>query len=542
MTSIVRSSTRLLVAILFAALLTACGDSSTHEPRPSVLMRGLNAEPESLDPQLVRSVEAMTVLRDIGEGLLSYDASGALRSGVASRWEVSGDGLVYKFHLRPEARWSNGNFVTAQDFVVAFKRLVDPKTMAFYGDLLSSIEAAPAILSGALPPDRLGVEAQDDRTLEIRLHVRTPYFLQLLAHPVAFPIHHGRFEEHGNSYASSHDRVFNGAYRLDDWSIGAEINLSRNEQYWDNAQTSIDAVRYLIIVDPMSELQHYRAGGLHITATVPATVFATLVEERPDELRVSQALAVYYYGFNLSKPPFANNPKLRQALSMAIDREVLTETIIGRGERPAYGWVPPGVKEYTAQRFGYETLDKVQREFHARRLYREAGYGPDNPLEFELRYNSSTFEEMVALAIQSMWRDVLGAEVKLIAEDFRALLSNIEAGELTQLFRLSWGGDYNDANAFLKLMETDNQSNMTGYENADFDRLMTLAMEEADPIVRRRYLEKAEEVVLRDHPVIPIYFYINKHLVRPDVSGWNDNVLDIHLSRYLRLGQEGVPQ
>jgi oligopeptide transport system substrate-binding protein len=518
--------------VLLALFVSACG---RQDAPGAVLNRGVGPEPESLDPHRSRTAQAHTVQRDLFEGLLGYSPDGELVAAAAERWEVSDDGLNYRFWLRPEARWSNGDPLTAQDFVASFRRLVDPEAAAFYAESLVAIENAADIVRGAADPATLGVTADGDRQLSVTLTHPVPYFLSLLALPSAYPVHAGSLAEHGDTFARAGKLLSNGAYRLEGWDLGAVIELGRNEYYWNDADTAIDRVRYHVTVEPSAELYRYRAGELDVTSTVPAEAYAQLHDERPDELRVAPFLNTYYYGLNLGRPPFADNPALRQALSMAVDREVLTAKVTGRGETPAYSWVPPGTYGYEQQRLPYAELSRDERHAAARRLYREAGYGPDRHVEVEVRYNTSETHERIALAIQSMWRKVLGFEATLINEEFRVLVANMRAMEITQVFRSSWLGDYNDAYSFLHLFESDNPSNMFAYRSEEYDALLERAAEQTDPERRQRYLEEAERVLLNDHAVIPLYFHVSKHLVSPRVDGWQDNVLDFHYSQHLSL-------
>ncbi len=524
-----------LTALAWGALLSACSEPAQEEAPQPVLHRALNPEPESLDPHKARSVQAGDVLRDIGEGLLTYSASGELVPGTASDWTVSEDGLVYTFTIRDEARWSNGEPVTAEHFAFSLRRLVDPATAAFYAQMVGDIVNAGQIIAGEMAPAELGVEVVDEHTLVIRLERPTPYLLSLLTYPVTFPVHPDLVATHGADFAQAGNLLSNGAYKLDAWEPGSVIKLSRNEHYWNNAGTAIDEVQHHVMVQEMTELNRFRAGELHVTSNVPPDTFEQVREDLADELRIAPYLGVYYYGFNLTKPPFKDNPALREALSLAIDRDVLVNSITRRGEAAAYSWVPPGVDNYEPRRFVYADQSQEERNAHARLLLREAGYGPDNPLQIELRYNTSDTQRKIALAVQSMWRDVLGVETTLVNEEFQVLLANMREREITQVFRSSWIGDYNDAHTFLSIMESDNPSNMPGYQNETYDDLMQQAAEQVDPKKRRFYLEEAERVLLADHPVIPLYFYVSKHLVSPEVVGWEDNVLDYHYSQHLSL-------
>ena len=504
-----------LIVLLFVA---ACGGSGDTEEYGAVLKRGLNTEPESLDIHKAHSAQASEVLRDIGEGLVGYSPSGELVPGAATHWEVSEDGLTYTFYLREDAKWSNGDPVVAQHFVAGMERLADPSTAAFYAQFLSDISELGAL---------------DEHTLVIVLSRPTPYLLSLLTHPATFPIHPPSLAEHGDGFARAGRLVSNGAYRLVEWSTGSLITLERNEHYWNNAETAIDTVQYFIIVQSTAELARYRAGELHTTGVVPTESFEQVREELGDQLRVARNLGLYYYGYNLTKPPFKDSPELRQALSMAIDREQLVEKVTRRGEEPAYSWVPPGIENYEPPQLSYAALTQDDRNQIAQRLYEEAGYSEDNPLQIELRYNTSDAQQRVALAIQAMWREVLGVEATLVNEEFQVLLANMREREITQVFRASWLADYNDAHAFLSLLQTGNAANYPAYASEEYDSLLHRAGDEVDLERRRLYLEEAERVMLADHPAIPIYFYVSKHLVHPSIEGWQDNVLDYHYSQHL---------
>jgi ABC-type oligopeptide transport system substrate-binding subunit len=508
-----------LLGVLILMLLAACGGQSNSD-NSSVLNRAIATDPETLDAHKARSLQSADVLREIGEGLVTYTASAELTPGVAESWAVSDDGLTYTFKLRDNAKWSNGDRVTAQHFVFSVERLRDPRTAAFYAAFLSDVTS---------------IEADGEQTLVITLAQPTPYLLSLLTHPATFPMHPGSLEEHGERFARPGNLLSNGAYVLTDWVPGSVVTLQRNVHYWDNANTAIDEVRHHVLIDDSTQLARYRAGEIDITSSVPTENFAELRQEHGDNLRIAPYQNIYYYGFNLTKAPFKDNPDLRQALSMTIDRELLVEKVIGRGETAAYSWVPPGVNNYQPTLLSYAPLTQAERNKVARGLYAAAGYGSENPLRIEIRYNTNDTHRAIAIAVQAMWREALGVEATLVNEEFQVLLANVQAREITQVFRGSWVGDYNDAHTFLSIMQTDNAANVPGYSNAEYDDLMQRAARQVDLEARRLYLEEAERVMLAEHPAIPIYFYVSKHLVAPRVAGWGDNVLDYHYSQHLSL-------
>ena len=521
--------------LVFVLAIAGCGGAG-DQGEFSILHRGTGEEPESLDVHKSNSTEAGHVQRDIGEGLVSYSPGGELVPAVATAWALSDDGTEYTFTLRPDARWSNGDPVTAEDFVYSYRRLVNPATAALYTQSIQSVDNAMEILAGDAPVDSLGVEAADPQTLVIRLRQPTPYFLNLLAHASMLPVHAGAIEQHGDRYARPGNLVSNGAYRLLNWEVGSYIELERNEHYWDNANTDIDRVRHYVTPEPMVELNRYLAGELHVTRTIPPQMFEELQRTRPDQVRVSPALGVYYYGFNLSRPKYADNPKLRQALSMAIDRERIVQ-LLGRGEQAAYSWVPPGTSGFDPQTYSWADMLVDERHREAQQLFEEAGYGADNLPDIEIRYNTHETHGEIASAVQSMWKEVLGVEARLVNEDFQVLVSNIQQKN-TDVFRLNWNGDYNDPNTFLEVFETGNSSNFVGYDDPEYNDLMRAAAAQTNRDRRKTYLEEAERQMLRNYPVMPIYFYINRSMVSPAVEGWGDNVLNYHYSRHLSLTEQ----
>lgn len=529
-------SARALVALLAAAALFA-GCARQDAPGSAgtkILARGNGPEPDSLDPQKARTVEAQVVLRDLYECLTSLAKDASVAPGVASSWTVSEDGRTYTFTLRPEARWSNGDRVVAEDFVFALRRLVDPATASQYAQLIDIVENAPEIVAGRKPPDTLGVSAPDESTVVIRLRSPAPYLPGLLSFPSTCPVHRPTLAREGDRFTKPGIAVSNGAFVLTEWVQGSHINAARNRRYWNDAATRLDGVRFEHIADENAEFLRYRAGELHTTAVVPRGQFDLVKEQYGNELHVSPQLSTNYYGFNLEAAPFRDQPGLRRALSLVIDREKLASAVLRVGELPAYGWVPPGTFGYTPQAFDYSGRPMAERIEEARRLYAEAGYSKAKPLRFELRYNNGEVHSRLAVAVASMWKDALGAEVQLTGQEFRSLMADVDAGG-AQMFRMSWSGDYNDAYTFLQYLKGDFGINLPRYRNAAYDALLERAAVTVDPSARRALLEEAERLMLADTPLLPLYFYVNKHLVSPKVEGWYDNVMNQVYSKDLAL-------
>ncbi len=509
------------------------GATGTERAAQQVLHLGNGADPQTLDPHRVQGVPGSNILRDLFEGLVGEAPDGSLVPGAARSWTVSEDGRVYTFRIRENGRWSNGDPVTAKDFEFGLRRSVDPATLSLYSSILFPIENAEAVANGELPPDALGVEAVDDHTLVIRLRAPTPYLPGLLTHSSTYPVHRPSLEQYGAGFARAGRLVGNGPYRLVEWAVQSHIRLQRNEYYRDNDRIEIDEVWYYPTENQDVELKRYRAGELDITENIPYQQLGWIRENLGQQLKIAPYLGSYYYGFNLTRPPFKGNPKLRTALAMAIDRDIITEKVTGAGEIPAYGWVPP-VAGYEGQQPDWASWTQAQRNERARQLYSQAGYSKANPLTVELLYNTQENHKRIAVAIAAMWKQTLGVRTKLLNQEWKVFLST-RANKDTQIFRAGWIGDYNDAYSFAQLMHSTNEQNDSGYRSAEYDALLDRAAMEADPVRRAELMQQAEQVLLRDLPIIPIYFYVSKHLVKPWVGGFVLNVMDHHQSKHLYI-------
>ena len=528
--------------VLVAVLLPACSSSERPPaagvagpgPASSRLVRGNGPEPDSLDPQRARTVESANVLRDLYEGLTTIGRDGSPAPGAATDWRLSEDGLRWTFRLRPGLRWSNGDPLVAADFVAALRRLVDPATRSQYAQVVDAIRNAKAVIAGSMPPTALGVAAPDPATVVIELSSPTPYLPGLMAHWSTLPIHGPSLARHGSEFVKPGNHVTNGAFRLAAWVQGSHIDLERNPQYWNDAANRIDAVRWVSQSDENAEYRRYRSGELHVTYTVPRGQFDQVRRDHGAELKLGPQLGTYFIGFNLDREPFRSQPGLRRALSLVIDRERITGSITRVGELPAHGWVPPGTFNYTSQSFDYAARPMAARIAEAKQLYAAAGYSATKPLRFELRYNTGEMHNRIAVAAAAMWKQALGVESTLVAVEFKVLQQEIDARGV-DLYRLSWIGDYNDAYTFLQYFKSDFGINTAHFADADYDALLVEAAQEVDAPQRRALLERAERLLLERHPLIPIYFYVNKHLVSPRVTGWYDNVMNVVYTRDLAL-------
>ncbi len=498
----------------------------------TTIRRGNGGEPGSLDPALAEDIHAFNILTDLYEGLITVAADGRLIPGVAESWQISDDGLVYTFVLRDNARWSNGKPVLANDFVAAFRRVANPGTGSVYGFLLESIRNFSGVQSGSLSVDQIAVAALDSRLLEVRLSRPTPWFLAALSMPVAFPV----FVANSGTAVSTTPESFvgNGAYQLDGLVPGGAIDVRRSPSYWDVESVAVERIVYLPLVDPVAELDMYRAGELDITQTIPPTYIQMLKTDLPDHVRVAPSLALYYLAFDLTEPPL-DDRLLRQSLNMAIDREQLV-SIIGRGEQAAFGIVPPGVANHDGARFAWRELPAAKRREQAQELYSLAGYSDEMPLAIQLTYDAGDIHEKVALTVSAMWRDVLGADVTIRKMEWQYFLATRENRAEWQVMRFAWFGDYDDASTFTNIFRSNDPQNLAAYANVNYDRLLADASTEQNVQRRSVMLKEAEATLLGDYPIVPLYFFVSKHMVIPDIAGFESNALDRHPSRFLSRG------
>jgi oligopeptide transport system substrate-binding protein len=517
---------------LSLALLTACGHGGdkSSATAPQFLRRGLSGEPASLDPAAASDTFSTQVVQDLYEGLTTESSTGSAIPGVASSWTVDPKGVQYTFYLRPDARWSNGRPVRAQDFVAAWRRVVDPKQGAPVADDLRLISGATAILAGKAPPETLGVVAQTDRVLIVNLDRPAAYLPDILAHPAAFPI----YSDIAASVHGPAGWISNGPYVLTKWQPGTAIELSINPSYWDRANVHIDAIEYQFASDVGSQYARYRAGQLDLTDSVPSNELRTLRAERSNELVIAPFLATAYYGLNFANKALGSRVTLRKALAMAIDREQLVETL-GFGQLGAYGFVPPGTWNYDTQSWPWMRLSNADRVAEAKRLYAQAGFSQASPFRLRLLYNSNVGIKRTAILIAAMWKETLGVDTELTEEEFRVFLQSRHDKTRWDVARLGWNADFNDASSFLDVLRAHSPNNDMSYANPAFDTLLDQAASTVDMQKRRENLEAAERLMLEDYPIIPLYYFVSKRLVKPYVLGVKPSPLDRVLSKGLNI-------
>lgn len=500
----------------------------------NVLHRGNGTEPETLDIHKSSGVPEANIQRDLFEGLVAEAADGSTIPGVAEQWKLSEDKVTWTFTLRQDAKWSDGSPVTANDFVYAWRRAVNPQTASDYAFILWAIKNAEAISKGEIKDvTQLGVKAINEHVLEVTLQQPTPYFIDLLTHHMAYPLHAESIEKYGSKWTRAGNMVSNGAYSLTEWMPQSHLKLSKNAEYHDAENTQLETVIYYPTEDQSTELKRFRAGELDITADIPTDQVSWVEENLQEAFHNSPYIGTYYYALNLDKPPFKDKPELRKALALALDRDILTQKITKAGEIPAWSWVPEGVNGYQQQLLAEKSLEKKARETFAQKLYTEAGFSKENPLEIELLYNTSDNHKKIAVAVSAMWKKVLGVKTTLRNEEWKVYLDSRNRRDF-QVIRAGWIGDYNDAYTFLSLFKSDvGTMNPSLYVNAKYDDLIKQAEKEVDSNKRMNLMQQAEQQLMLDMPIIPVYHYTTQHLVNPAIKGWKDNVMDVHPSRFL---------
>lgn len=499
------------------------------------LNRGNSADPETLDPHKTSTVYEANILRDLYEGLVIHDASAKVIGGVATSWSASADGTVWTFKLRPDAKWSNGDAVTAADFVYSLQRIMTPATGAKYANILYPIKNAEKVNKGELKPEDLGVKAIDSLTLEITLESATPYFLELLTHQTGLPVHKASIEKFGADFVKPDNKVSNGPFKLAENVPSSHIKLVKNAAHYDAAKVKLDGVTYYPTEDRSAALRRFQAGELHLNDDVPTEQIKFIRETLKDQFRVAPYLGTYYFPINTKKAPF-NDVRVRNALSMVIDREFLAEEIWGGTMVAAYSFVPPGMEGYEPAYFSWKDKSPAEREEMAAKLLKDAGYGPGGkPIKLEIRYNTSENHKKTSIAIADMWKP-FNVEVSLLNTDTKTHYAHLRDKGDFDIARAGWIGDYGDPQNFLFLMESDNSGfNYANWSNAEFDKLMDMAAAENDLAKRAALLQKAEAINNAEEPNLSLLYYASKNLVSPKVDGWVSNLKDVHPSRYLSL-------
>ncbi|MFA0655999.1 ABC transporter substrate-binding protein [Vibrio sp. 10N.222.49.C12] len=493
--------------------------AGTELAKVQELVRGNGTEVATLDPHKSQGVPESHVIRDLLEGLVNQDGDGNTIPGVAESWETT-DNKTFTFHLRKDAKWSNGDPVTANDFVYSFQRAVDPATAspyAWYMEYTKMVNAKD-IVAGKKDKSELGVKALDDYTLEVTLDTAVPYFVMMMGHTTVKPVHKATVEKFGDQWTKPENFVGNGAFVPNQWVVNERLELVRNENYWDNEHTVLNTVTFLPIENQVAEMNRFLSGELDFTYEVPNEHFRRLQKEYPEDVNIKGNLCTYYYQFNAQKAPF-DDVRVRKAISYAMDRDIVTKAILGQGQKPAYFLTPEITAGFDPVTPEYGQLSQKERIAEAKRLLEEAGYTKSNPLEFNLLYNTSENHKKLAVAIASMWKKELGINAKLENQEWKSYLDSKDTGNF-DVARAGWCGDYNEASSFLTLMVSQNTTAGQHYKSADYDKIIDKALSSTSEEERTKLYIEAEKLLAKDMPIAPVYQYVTTRLVSPQLGGY----------------------
>ncbi|MCE2891979.1 MAG: ABC transporter substrate-binding protein [Hyphomonadaceae bacterium] len=530
-----RSLAAATTALVLSLGLVSCGGGGSDADTARTLHIGNGAEPLSLDPHQASGTWENRIIGDMLQGLTTDDPQGRPIPGMATEWSTSPDGLVWTFKLR-DAKWSDGQPVTAEDFVFAWRRIMTTTPPAKYASILYVIKNAEKIYDGRIKDvTQLGVRAIDAKTLEVTLEHPAPYLPGLLTHYTSFPIPKHVVEKVGKDWIKAENFVGNGPYKLQQWKPNDFVHVVRNANYYDNANVCLDQVFYYPTADDNAAERKVRTGDLDINTNFSGSRLEEINKNLPGYARIHGYTGLTYYIFNLRKAPF-NDARVRAAISMTADREFVTKEILKAGQQPAYSLVPPGIADYQtgAMTTDFKGQSMEERLARAKKLLEEAGYGPNKPLKFTFSFRNSGDHPRVAPVVQQNWAkiapwvqvEILGAETQINYEKLRT--GDFELGDA------GWISDFNDAKNFVYLFQTStDQLNYGKYSNPEFDKLMEAADVEKDTVKRANMMKQAEAIVLKENGFMPMWFLTNRNLVSPRVTGWVDNAVDIHRARYL---------
>ena len=519
-----------------AALAAGCSPEQARPPCPEgklCLHAGNTSEPNTLDPHKASGTWENNIISDMLIGLTTDDAAGNPIPGMAERWETSADGLTWTFHLR-EAVWSDGVPVTAEDFVYAVRRIMNPETAAEYASLLYVIAGTQAVAEGKAAPETIGVRALGPRTLEIKLKNPAPYLPELATHYTMYPVPSHIVKQHGDAWVQPGRYLSNGPYVLTENRLGDYVKLVKNPRFYDAANVCLDEVYYYPTRDPIAAERRIKRGELQYNSDIQSNRIAFLrkPDQIPDYVHTHTYLGVAYLAFNQNVPAFKDR-RVRRALAMAIDREFITDKLLRAGQEPAYAYVPPGVAGYPAGvEVDWADWPLERRQAEARRLLAEAGYGPDRPLTVEIKHRNSPDPMLWMPAVQADWQAV-GVKAELMQNETQIAYAAYRSRDF-QVADAAWIADYNDAMSFLYLHESSTGAQNYGdYKNPAYDALIAQANNEADAGRRAEIMRRAETVMLADAPIAPIYFYVAKTLVSPELTGFVPNIVDKHRKRFM---------
>lgn len=518
----------LSISIISLTFFSACSKKEDTSGL-KILRFGNGTEPSGLDPHVVTGVPEHHILLALFEGLSSPNPKTlAPEPGMAESWTVSDDLKTYTFNMRKDAKWSNGDPVTAHDFEYSWKRILTPTLASEYAYMLHIVKNAEKYNKGELKDwTKVGAKATDASTFVVNLEAPTPYFLSLLHHYSTWPVHKATIEKHGawdnrnNPWTRPGNIVSNGPFTLKRWEINKILVVAKNPNHWQAKNVHLDEVHFSPIDNEQTEERNFRAGKLHVTSSVPIHKIGVYKEKNPDLIHIDPYLGTYYYRVNVTKKPLSDK-RIRKALALALDRNTIVEKVSKGGQLPAFAYTPPNTAGYTSKTQLQESITE------AKKLLAEAGYPDGKGLPaIEILYNTNEGHKKIAVAIQEMWKTRLGVDITLNNQEWKVYL-NSQKSLNYQVSRAGWIGDYNDPNSFLDMFLTDGGNNQTGWSNKEYDMWVKKASTESNLAKRLEYFQNAEKILMTEGPVIPIYTYTRIYLKSPKLTGWYPNILSTH--------------
>ena len=525
----------LFAVLALSALIGGCQAKVTRPACPAgqiCLEYGNNSEALTLDPQKSNLIDEFSIIGDLIMGLTTDAPDGSPAPGMATSWEVSPDGLTWTFHLR-DSKWSDGVPVTADDFVYAYHRILDPKTASIYAYLVYILKNGQAVNEGKADPSTLGAKALDAHTLQLTLEHPAPYLPEIAKHQSFFPVPKHVVEKWGDDWVQPAHFVGNGPYKLETWRLGDYIRVQKNPLFFDAANVCIDRIDYYPTSDSVAAERRVARGELDVNTNFQSNRIGRLRQDMPQTVRSHVSLATSYMSFNTRDFAAFKDIRVRRALSESVDREFITDKLMRAGQVPAYAFVPPGTANYKEGPRTYWSKEPLtQRQADARRLLAEAGYGPGQPLKFEIKSPNSPDSMLISQAVQADWA-AIGVQAKVVQNENQIAFAAYRDRDF-DIGVMNWYADFNDPTTFLGLFKSDTGAQNYGdYKNATYDALLSAADHEPDAAKRGEILAEAEQVMLNDEGMIPLFFVVNRNLVSPRVSGWVDNIENFHRARWL---------
>ena len=535
---------RTLSFFIIFAFVYGCSENITPVDsglEKQIYHHGNGSEPQGIDPHIVTGVPEHHILISLCEGLTipnpNPDDMNGYMAGTAESWSISEDGKEYIFNINENARWSNGDPVTANDFVWSWQRILTASLGSQYPDMLYYLVGAYEYHNGLTDDfSEVGVKAIDQKTLKVNLKNPTPFFLGLLSHYSTWPVHketvlkYGDIDDRNGEWTRPGNFVCNGPFQLKSWELNNKIVVEKNPYYYDASIVKLNEIHYYPVSNVMTEDRMFRAGQLHLTSTLPSQKCPIYIEENPN-LRIDPYMGTYFYRINTNHEAL-KDVRVRKALAYSIDRELLVNKVTKCGQIPAYSFTPPGSN-------GYEPKTQIPFDPElAKSLLEDAGYSDENPFpKLEILFNTNEDHRKIALAIQQMWQVNLGIEIELVNQDWKVYLNREMIGDF-QISRAGWIGDYEDPNTFLDLMRPNRGNNKTGWENKEYDELVEKANTINNQSERYEMLYKAEEILIDNMPIIPLYTYVRSYQLSPDVKGFNPHILDHHHPKFIYLERD----